>query len=152
MYFYWTENTFLCDLRMAQQQVMVHIQQNKLKLIANSMGGFTGGGGLGGGLNPSYNLSNPSYKVFNPTKILLHPSYFVWKSLTLMPNPVEACSVVPLAPHQKFFYPSFKKNENPPLANSLDIFTLNLKQPVSYKFVFVIWRYHEINVTLWYLY
>jgi hypothetical protein len=23
--------------------------------------------------------------------------------------------VVPLAPHQKFFYPSFKKNENPPL-------------------------------------
>jgi hypothetical protein len=25
--------------------------------------------------------------------------------------------VVPLAPHQKFFYPSFKKNENPPLSS-----------------------------------
>jgi hypothetical protein len=62
------------------------------------MGGFTlGGGGL-----------NPSNKVFNPTKILLQPSYFVWKALTQMLNqPAKAHWVVPLAPHQNFFYPSF---------------------------------------------
>ena len=32
-------------------------------------------------------ISNPSNKVFNPTKILLHPSYFVWKASTQTPNP-----------------------------------------------------------------
>ena len=39
-------------------------------------------------------------------------------------TPVEARSVVPLAPHQKFFYPSFKKNENLPLEASQSIFIL----------------------------
>jgi hypothetical protein len=65
---------------------------------------------------PPPRISNPSYKVFNPTEISLHPSYFVWKSLTLTPNPCRnSLSGAACTPLEIFPPTSFKKNENPPL-------------------------------------
>ena len=84
-------------------KLLINYQINHLFCFSTSsyMGRFTGGGG---------DLSNPSYKVFIPTKILLLPFYFVWKFLTLTLNPCRSLlSGATLAPHQNFFYISFKK-------------------------------------------
>jgi hypothetical protein len=45
-------------------------------------------------VNTEYNTLR-CYKVFNPIKISLHPSYFVWKPLTLTPAKAQWCCLHP---------------------------------------------------------
>ena len=69
--------------------------------------------------------------MFNPTKILLHPSYFVWKSLTLTPNPWRSSLSGAACTPPEIFPPLLLKNENPPLCEIC--YPLYLLESVVYE-------------------
>jgi hypothetical protein len=64
--------------------------------------------------------------VFNPTKILLHPNYFLWKSLTLTPNPCRSSLSGAACTPQEIF---------PPLRY---VYTLRFVRPILHIIVFCV--------------